>query len=70
MEVWIYFLSQKFCRSAEIGTLSSLLSTRSNPQYVVAFLTTMSLRFAPYGKVKSRLTIFPTLLKFSQIYPP
>ena len=21
IEVWIYFLSQKFCRSAEIGTL-------------------------------------------------
>jgi hypothetical protein len=55
MEVWIYFLSQKFCRSAEIGTYSIVLVDRCHPQYIVVYLTAFRQKFDPQGRAKSLL---------------
>ena len=56
------------------GTLVSLLRNRRYPQDVVALLTALKLDFTPHGRgqkgKEARLTIFFTLLKFSQIYLP
>jgi len=60
--------------SCDNGTLVSLLRNRRYPQDVVALLTALKLEFTPHGRGKkgkeARLTIFFTLLKFSQIYLP